>query len=195
MEWYGLDSSGSVANSCEHGNEPSGFHKMLGISWVAEWLAASREGLSSMELDFFVRCEQMWRSRTSAITYFKDHQAHHFSSRRWAYYFALHIAGDEHSEVSLSRVAVRNIPVPRILNVRNWNVKWAWYILPHVSVLQSLFSCYVPMSRELTYFSCLTVRREISKFQQLDLCLMKSRWNRKGLEKITSWGASCWPMR
>jgi hypothetical protein len=31
MGWYGLDSSGSgqgpVAGSCEHGNEPSGFHK------------------------------------------------------------------------------------------------------------------------------------------------------------------------
>jgi hypothetical protein len=37
-----------VEGSCEHGNEPSGFHKMLGNSSVAAQLAASQEGLSSV---------------------------------------------------------------------------------------------------------------------------------------------------
>jgi hypothetical protein len=37
-----------VEGSCEHGNEPWGFHKMLAISWVAAELAAPPEGLSSM---------------------------------------------------------------------------------------------------------------------------------------------------
>ena len=36
MWGYGLDIAGSgqgeVAGTCEHGNEPSGFHKMRGIS-------------------------------------------------------------------------------------------------------------------------------------------------------------------
>jgi hypothetical protein len=48
MGWYGLDSSGSgegpVEGSYEHGNE------MLGNSRVAAQLAASQEGLTSMEL-------------------------------------------------------------------------------------------------------------------------------------------------
>jgi hypothetical protein len=35
---------------CFRGYEPSGFHKMLGNSWVAVQLAASQEGLSSMQL-------------------------------------------------------------------------------------------------------------------------------------------------
>jgi hypothetical protein len=37
-----------VEGSCEHGDEPSGFHKMLGSSLVAAQLAASQEGLSSV---------------------------------------------------------------------------------------------------------------------------------------------------
>jgi hypothetical protein len=41
-----------VEGSCEHGNEPSLFHRMLGNSCVAARLAASQEGLSAME---FVR--------------------------------------------------------------------------------------------------------------------------------------------
>jgi hypothetical protein len=36
--------------SCERGNELSVFHIMLGYSWVAAQLTASREGLSSLEL-------------------------------------------------------------------------------------------------------------------------------------------------
>jgi hypothetical protein len=39
-----------VAGSCEDGNEPSGSIKMLGNFSVAERLAASQEGLRSMEL-------------------------------------------------------------------------------------------------------------------------------------------------
>jgi hypothetical protein len=37
-----------MQGSCEHGDEPSGSLKMLGISWVAEQLAASQEELSSV---------------------------------------------------------------------------------------------------------------------------------------------------
>ena len=48
------DSPGSgqkqVAGSCEYGDEPSGFHKMRGIYWIAEDMLASQKGLSSMEL-------------------------------------------------------------------------------------------------------------------------------------------------
>jgi hypothetical protein len=36
-------------DSCEQSNEPSGSIELLGISWVAEQLAASQAGLSSME--------------------------------------------------------------------------------------------------------------------------------------------------
>jgi hypothetical protein len=39
-----------VERSCEHGNETSGTIKVLGNSGVAERLAASQEGLSSVEL-------------------------------------------------------------------------------------------------------------------------------------------------
>jgi hypothetical protein len=52
MGWYVLYWSGlkygPVEGSCEHGNETSGLHKMLGSSWVAAQLTASQEGLSSM---------------------------------------------------------------------------------------------------------------------------------------------------
>jgi hypothetical protein len=37
-----------VEGSCEHWNEPSGSVMCLGSSWVAAQLAASQEGLSSM---------------------------------------------------------------------------------------------------------------------------------------------------
>jgi hypothetical protein len=37
-----------VEGSCEHGDEPSGSLKSLGISWMAAQLAASQEGLSSV---------------------------------------------------------------------------------------------------------------------------------------------------
>jgi hypothetical protein len=50
MGWYGLDLSGCgyepVESSCEHGNEPSAFIKC----WEVEQLAASQEGLTSVEL-------------------------------------------------------------------------------------------------------------------------------------------------
>jgi hypothetical protein len=36
--------------ACKRGNELSGFYRILGNSWAAERLAASQEGLSSMEL-------------------------------------------------------------------------------------------------------------------------------------------------
>jgi hypothetical protein len=39
-----------LEGSCEHGNELSVSKKILGSSWVDERLAASQEGLSSMEL-------------------------------------------------------------------------------------------------------------------------------------------------
>jgi hypothetical protein len=39
-----------VKGSCEHGNEPSEFHKMLENSSVTAQVAASQEGLRSMEL-------------------------------------------------------------------------------------------------------------------------------------------------
>jgi hypothetical protein len=37
-----------VEGSCKHGDEPSGYLKLLGISWMAAQLAASQEGLSSV---------------------------------------------------------------------------------------------------------------------------------------------------
>jgi hypothetical protein len=37
-----------VEGSCEHGDEPSGSLKLLGIFWMAAQLAASQEGLSSV---------------------------------------------------------------------------------------------------------------------------------------------------
>jgi hypothetical protein len=37
-----------VEGSCEHGDEPSGSLKFLGISWMAAQLAASQEGLNSV---------------------------------------------------------------------------------------------------------------------------------------------------
>jgi hypothetical protein len=37
-----------VEGSCEHGDEPSGSLKLLGISWMAAQLAAFQEGLSSV---------------------------------------------------------------------------------------------------------------------------------------------------
>ena len=39
--------------TCRGGNELSGFHKMWGISWLAEDALVSHEGLCSME---FARC-------------------------------------------------------------------------------------------------------------------------------------------
>jgi hypothetical protein len=41
-----------VESSCERGNEPSGSIECELSSWVAKGLPASREGLTSMELDF-----------------------------------------------------------------------------------------------------------------------------------------------
>jgi hypothetical protein len=41
---------GPVAGGCEHGNEPSGFPKGWGISWLAERMLASQQGFCSMEL-------------------------------------------------------------------------------------------------------------------------------------------------
>jgi hypothetical protein len=38
----------SYSGSCEHDNEPLGFHKMLGISCAANQLLASQEGISYM---------------------------------------------------------------------------------------------------------------------------------------------------
>jgi hypothetical protein len=37
-----------VEGSCEHGTEPFGFHKMLGISWVAAQIMAPQEGFNSV---------------------------------------------------------------------------------------------------------------------------------------------------
>jgi hypothetical protein len=37
-----------VEGSFEHGDEPSGSLKLLGISWMAAQLAASQKGLSSI---------------------------------------------------------------------------------------------------------------------------------------------------
>jgi hypothetical protein len=49
---YRLDRSGSesgqVAESCDCGDEPPGFHKMRGISSVAQDVLASQEGLCFM---------------------------------------------------------------------------------------------------------------------------------------------------
>jgi hypothetical protein len=42
MDWIEL------AEDCEHGDEPFGFLKLLGISWMAAQLAASQEWLSSV---------------------------------------------------------------------------------------------------------------------------------------------------
>jgi hypothetical protein len=39
-----------VPGFCEHGNEPSGFHKVLGISSAAEELLSSKEALSFLEI-------------------------------------------------------------------------------------------------------------------------------------------------
>jgi hypothetical protein len=52
-----LNSSGSgqghVVDCCEHGNEPSG-SKRWKISWLDEWLLASKEGFCSMKLDSYL---------------------------------------------------------------------------------------------------------------------------------------------
>jgi hypothetical protein len=37
-----------VVGFCENGYEPSGFHKMQEISWLAEDILATQEGLCSM---------------------------------------------------------------------------------------------------------------------------------------------------
>jgi hypothetical protein len=37
-----------MERSCERGNEPWGFHKMLRSSWLAAQLAAPQEGLRSL---------------------------------------------------------------------------------------------------------------------------------------------------
>jgi hypothetical protein len=50
--WSG-SGRGQVAGCCECGNEPFGFQKMQGISWLAEELLASREGLRWMDLELF----------------------------------------------------------------------------------------------------------------------------------------------
>jgi hypothetical protein len=42
-----------VAESCEHGNEPSGSIKRQGISWLAELLLASQVGLCSIEFVYW----------------------------------------------------------------------------------------------------------------------------------------------
>jgi hypothetical protein len=39
-----------VAGSSERNNEPAGFHKILGHSWVTEQLVVSQDGLGSTEL-------------------------------------------------------------------------------------------------------------------------------------------------
>ena len=53
MRGHGLDRTGSgyeqVADTCECGNEPSGFHKIRGISCLAENRSTSEEGLCFME--------------------------------------------------------------------------------------------------------------------------------------------------
>jgi hypothetical protein len=49
MVGYGLE------GSCEHGNEPTDSIKFKN-SWVAEWLMASHEELSSMELAGYSVC-------------------------------------------------------------------------------------------------------------------------------------------
>jgi hypothetical protein len=38
----------TLRGSCEHGDEPSGSLKLMGISWMVAQLAASQEGLSSV---------------------------------------------------------------------------------------------------------------------------------------------------
>jgi hypothetical protein len=52
MEWIDLveDRKELLEGFCEHGSELLRFHKMLSSSGVIERLAASHEGLSSMEL-------------------------------------------------------------------------------------------------------------------------------------------------
>jgi hypothetical protein len=42
---------GPVVGSREHDNEPWGLHKILGISFVAEYPLASQTRLSSMEFE------------------------------------------------------------------------------------------------------------------------------------------------
>lgn len=54
MAWYGLNwfssESEPVAGRYEHDNEPSGFRKLLGNSWVALQVLSCLEGLSPMKL-------------------------------------------------------------------------------------------------------------------------------------------------
>jgi hypothetical protein len=45
LNWLRIGTSGGL---CEHGDEPSGSLKLLGISSMATQLAASQEGLSSV---------------------------------------------------------------------------------------------------------------------------------------------------
>jgi hypothetical protein len=50
----GLDLSDTgqdpMADSCEHGNEPSRFHKRQGIFWLAEQLLLFQQGLCFMNI-------------------------------------------------------------------------------------------------------------------------------------------------
>ena len=48
LDWAG-PGQGQVADACECGNEPSGFYKMRGISWLAANQLASQEGLCTMD--------------------------------------------------------------------------------------------------------------------------------------------------
>lgn len=47
MDWIDV-AQDRVVGFCEHGYEPSGFRKMQVISWLAEDILASQEGLCSM---------------------------------------------------------------------------------------------------------------------------------------------------
>lgn len=50
MSGCAVSSAGSVAVLCQHGDKPFEFHKRREISWPAERLLASQEGLCSSEI-------------------------------------------------------------------------------------------------------------------------------------------------
>jgi len=81
----------------EHSNEPLGSIKGGGISWLAEWLSASQEGLYAMELvSYSIRCNRhdtkmfvfstyvLWFPR-DVVTFLDSWSYRCSSAERWAW--------------------------------------------------------------------------------------------------------------
>jgi hypothetical protein len=86
MGLYGLDWTGlvwgPVEGSCEHGNEPADSITFLGNSWVAAQLAASQEGLISMEFVNLYLIKTYISSHFPIITYLSVASIAHLVGRK-----------------------------------------------------------------------------------------------------------------